>query len=72
VALNVTATEAAANGFITVFPCGSPTPTASSLNTVAAGTVANAVISKIGSGGQVCLFTSSATHLVVDVNGSFA
>jgi hypothetical protein len=26
---------------------------------------------KVGVGGQVCLFTQSATQLVVDVNGYF-
>ena len=32
VALNVTATEAAAAGFVTVWPSGSPRPNASNLN----------------------------------------
>ena len=67
--LNVTATESEADGFVTVFPCGSPRPTASSLNLRAGATVPNAVLAKIGEGGRVCLFTSSTTHLVVDVSG---
>ena len=71
VVLNVTVTESVAAGFVTVFPCGSDRPTASSLNFVAGSTVANAVVVKVGVGGQVCLFTQSATHLVVDVNGYF-
>jgi hypothetical protein len=29
------------------------------------------VIAKVGVGGAVCLFTMSATHLVVDLNGEF-
>jgi hypothetical protein len=33
--------------------------------------VPNAVISKLGAGGQVCLFTSNATHLVVDAGSYF-
>ena len=34
-------------------------------------TIANAVISKVGAGGKVCLYTEKSTHLLVDVNGWF-
>jgi hypothetical protein len=67
--LNITVTEAQGPGFITVFPCGSDRPNASSLNYITGSTVPNAVISKVGAGGAVCLFTLNATHLLVDVNG---
>ena len=56
---------------MTVYPCGQPTPLASNLNFVPGQTVPNAVISKLGAGGQVCLFTSAASHLVVDAGGYF-
>jgi subtilisin family serine protease len=69
--LNVTATETQAPGFVTVYPCGQPVPTASNLNFAPQETIANAVITRIGAGGKVCLFTYAPTHLVVDVNGSF-
>ncbi len=69
--LNVTATDAAGAGFVTVFPCGAVRPLASTLNVIAGSTVANAVVSKIGSGGKVCVYTSDDTQLVVDVNGYF-
>ena len=69
--LNVTVTEAAGPGFATVFPCGAPIPTASSINFVAGSTVANLAVSKLGDGGAVCIFTSESTHLVVDVAGYF-
>ncbi|MCU1365318.1 MAG: hypothetical protein JWN39_957, partial [Ilumatobacteraceae bacterium] len=71
VVLNVTVTEAQGAGFVTVYPCGSDPPTASNINGVAGSTVPNAVIVKVGAGGQVCLFNQLATHLVVDVNGYF-
>jgi len=71
VALNVTAVGATAAGYVTVFPCGSPQPTASNLNFTAGAIVPNAVIAKIGTNGKVCLFVSASTHLVVDVNGAF-
>jgi hypothetical protein len=71
VALNVTVTEAQGPGFVTVFPCGSAIPTASNINYSAGSTLANLVVSKIGDGGAVCVFTNQGTHLVVDVNGYF-
>ena len=71
VTLNVTVTEATAAGFVTVFPCGSPQPTASNLNYDAGSTIPNAVITKVGTGGAVCVFTQQAIQLVVDVNGAF-
>jgi hypothetical protein len=69
--LNVTVTEAERPGFVTVYPCGTPVPTASNINYLAGSTVANLVASKIGADGAVCAFSSSATHLVVDVDGYF-
>jgi hypothetical protein len=70
--LNVTATESEGEGYVTVFPCGSPRPLASSVNFTAGVTVANAVVARIGAGGNVCLFVSVSTHLIVDVSGFFA
>ena len=72
VVLNVTTTESAADGYVTVFPCGTARPNASSVNGVARATVANLVIAKVGSGGDVCLYSQSPTHLIADVNGYFA
>jgi hypothetical protein len=69
--LNVTVTEPDAPGFVTVYPCGGVIPTASSINYAAGSTVANLVVAKIGSGGQVCLYSNRSTHLVVDVAGFF-
>ena len=69
VVLNVTMVDAAADGFLTVFPCGSVQPLSSNLNVWAGGTIANAVVAKVGAGGAVCLLSNIATDLVVDVNG---
>jgi alpha-tubulin suppressor-like RCC1 family protein len=71
VALNVTVTDAQGGGFVTVWPCGTDEPNASSLNFVAGQTIANAVITKIGVGGKVCLATTAATHLLADINGFY-
>ncbi len=69
VVLNVTVTESAVPGFITVYPCGVGIPTASNLNYGVGTTVAGAVIAQIPSNGKVCLFNSGSTHLIADVNG---
>ena len=67
--LNVTALEAGDAGFVTVYPCDAALPVASNLNFAAGDTIPNAVIAKLSSAGSVCLFTSSAAGLIVDVNG---
>jgi hypothetical protein len=71
VALNVTVTGPDASGFVTVYPCGSSQPNASNLNFTANQTIPNLVISKVGTGGKVCIATSTAAHLVVDVTAYF-
>ena len=66
----VTATEAFAPGFVTVWPTGGPQPFVSALNVPAAGsTVTNLAIAQIGAGGRISLFSQAGTHLVVDVVG---
>ncbi len=69
--LNITVTEPAAGGFLTVFPCGTPVPNSSSLNFAARVTIPNAVIVKIGAGGRVCIYSNAATHLIADINGFY-
>lgn len=70
VVLNVTAVNARAPGYLTVFPCGAALPDASNLNYAAGQTIPNSVIAKVGAGGKVCVFTSAKADLLVDVNGS--
>jgi hypothetical protein len=68
--LTVTATQPAGPGWLTVWPCGSPMPTASNVNVTDAGqTVANLVISRLGTDHDVCVYTSMPTHVVVDLTG---
>ncbi len=71
VMLNVTATNATADGFVTVWPCDTPRPTASNLNVSPGATVANAVLTAIGGGGDVCVSSNVATDIVIDVQGWF-
>ena len=70
--LNVTATDAAGPGYVTVWPAGAARPIVSNLNLVHAGdTAANLVIVPLGAGGAVDIFTQSGTHLVADLAGWF-
>jgi hypothetical protein len=70
--LNVTATDATAPGYVTVWPTGVPLPNASSLNFVAGQTVPNLVFSGIGNNGDVSLFNSAgSTDLIADAEWYF-
>jgi hypothetical protein len=74
VALNITATQATAPGFVQAYPTGGSTAQGSSsnLNVTSAGqTIANLVIVPVGTGGKVTLYSSSGTHLLADVAGYF-
>jgi hypothetical protein len=66
VALTITATEARAPGFVTVYPCDDAVPNASQLNYAVGSTVSASVVAKVASG-WVCLFTSSDIDVAVDV-----
>ena len=70
VVLNLTATDGTGTGYVTVWACGSPRPIASSLNFVAGVPKPNAVLTGIGTGGKVCIYTAEANaQLIADVNG---
>ncbi len=67
--LNVTVTEPADAGYVSVFPCGGVQPFVSNLNYGRGQTVANQVTAALGSGGRVCVFSTATTHVVVDAYG---
>jgi hypothetical protein len=69
VVLSVTVDAADETGYVTVVPCDGPQTTASTVNHRTGATVANAAMTRLGRGGDVCLFTSGATDLLVDVAG---
>jgi hypothetical protein len=71
VVLNVTATDALDEGYVTVFPCGQERPVVSSLNFETGRTVANLVTVRLGFGGAVCFYANQAVDLVADVSGAF-
>ncbi|MEZ5234574.1 MAG: DUF1501 domain-containing protein [Acidimicrobiales bacterium] len=70
VVLNVTATGATADTFLTVYPDGQGRPWSSNLNVRAGQTVPNLVVAKVGDGGRVRIFNAAGTtHVVVDLLG---
>jgi hypothetical protein len=66
--LNVTVTEPIDAGYVVVYPCG-VVPWASNLNFVATQTVPNAVVAKLDGSGNVCVWSTTPTHVLVDVTG---
>lgn len=68
VIVNLAAVSPAANGFVTAYPCGVTRPTASNLNAQAGVTVSVAAVVELGTSDQICIYTSMATHLIVDAN----
>jgi hypothetical protein len=69
VVLNLTVTQPQAAGHATIFPCGVDQPNASNVNFNAGQTIPNAVVAKIGTNGDICLFTLASAHYIVDVSG---
>lgn len=67
--VNVTAINPGARGFVTVHACVDPRPTASSLNFESGVSGGNEVIAGLDSAGAICLYTSGATDLAVDIVG---
>ena len=75
-ALNVTATDALAPGFATVWACDEAKPSTSNLNFVPGRAVPNMAIIRpsaaAGTRGQFCLETSAPVHLLVDLMAWFS
>jgi len=72
VVLNVTVTQPTAEGYLTMYPVGSPRPLAANVNFTPAKTVPNLVVVKVGTNGRVAMFNSNgATHVIYDVAGYY-
>jgi hypothetical protein len=73
VVLNVTAVQATASTFVTVWPHGGPRPLASNLNVHTAAAVPNLVVVPVGAGGMVDFYNSAGSvNLLADVAGYFS
>jgi hypothetical protein len=77
VALNITTTSAATDGFVTAYPTGTPPPDASSANYARGKDTANLVFVRLGAGARLDLVTGNldrsvgSVHLVADLMGVF-
>jgi hypothetical protein len=67
--LNVTAISPLAGGYLTIFPTGAAQPFTSNLNYSAGEVVPNLVEVGIGDNGNVSIFSSAHTDVVVDLEG---
>ncbi len=70
--VNVVSTQSTGGGYFTVWGCDGDPPNASNLNYLTGADAANGVIAPIGPDGSICIFTHSASHMVVDISGWLA
>jgi YVTN family beta-propeller protein len=59
-------------GYMTVWPTGQPRPLVSTLNDVPGTIIANAAIVPAGTSGDVSVYPSNDTDVIIDINGYFA
>jgi YVTN family beta-propeller protein len=72
VVLNVTAVSPTASSYVTVYPDGTPRPTASNLNFTTGETIPNLVIVPVGAGGKVNFYNNSGSvNLIADLAGYY-
>ena len=69
---NFTAVPHGALGYLTAWPAGQSRPGVSTLNAPTGTYTANAAIVQAGTGGDIEVFASNDSDLVIDVNGYFA
>jgi hypothetical protein len=67
--VNLTAAGPQGSGFLTAYPCNAGPPTASNLNVRAGVNRANFVLVAPDADGEICVFTSTPTDVVVDLLG---
>ena len=73
VTMNLTVVAPTRNGYLTVYPSGTPLPGASSINFAAGETRANTVTMPVDTDGGIRLYNPlGRTHVIVDVTGFYA
>lgn len=70
VAVNLTAVNAEGNGFLSAYPCGTPSGIAN-LNFRAGSAWAASAIVNVSDDGTICLAANVATDVIVDITGTF-
>lgn len=69
--VNVTAVGAGSTGYLTVWPCDAGRPVASSVNYRSGGTRGGHTTSRLAADGTLCVFSSAAADVIVDLQGLF-
>jgi hypothetical protein len=72
VVANVTAVDAAHDGYLSVYPANTARPAASTLNFLETDAIANMVILGVSAGHQIKVYASQSVHLIIDVTGTIA
>jgi uncharacterized repeat protein (TIGR01451 family) len=70
--LNYTVGPDTTLGFLTTWPAGQPQPLVSTLNVPTGAVTANAAIVPAGTNGDVSVFVTNPTFLIIDIDGYFA
>ena len=70
--LNVTVIPHGPLGYLTVWPMGEGRPLVSTLNSADGRVKANAAIVPAGDGGEVSIYVTNTTDVVLDIDGYFA
>ncbi len=71
VAVNLTSVAPTTSGFLTGYACGTDRPGVSSVNYTAATNRGALAVLPVSGNGKLCVFTSSAADLIVDIQGAF-
>jgi YVTN family beta-propeller protein len=70
--MNVSVVPNGPLGYLTVWPAGQPQPLASTLNSLDGRIKANAAIIPAGANGDISVYATNTTNVIVDINGYFA
>jgi hypothetical protein len=70
--MNFTAVPQGPLGFLTTWPAGQPQPLVSTLNANLGGVTANSAVVPAGANGDISVFVSNPSDVVIDINGYFA
>ena len=65
---NLTAVDPTGDGYLSIYPCGTAVPEVSNLNVHQGDTVANLIVTGLGSHGEVCIYSSVSTHVLLDIS----
>jgi DNA-binding beta-propeller fold protein YncE len=70
--MNVSVVPQGPLGYLTVWPAGQPQPLVSTLNSLDGRIKANAAIVPAGASGEISVYATHTTNVILDVNGYFA